>query len=167
MVQSGVPLLAGSQIRCADPRYRARCPPTHPVGPHALTPANRHMATSKVCQFLATAASIGASMRVIWLINKASYLKVMQQVSFCALSPSSRPRLSSQLRLLANPRARRSARSGSCPSSCSRSATRSYPSACGMRGCGTLVSASVLECEGAVQWPYRVCMYHSCGLAWL
>lgn len=47
-----------------------------------LTLANRHMATSKICQFLATVVSIGASTRVIWLINKASYLAVMQQVSF-------------------------------------------------------------------------------------
>lgn len=52
-----------------------------------LTPANRHVATSRLCQFLLTAASIGSSMRVIWLINKESYLTVMQQVSPRPASP--------------------------------------------------------------------------------
>ncbi|CAK9781079.1 unnamed protein product [Cutaneotrichosporon oleaginosum] len=44
---------------------------------------NRHIASSKLCQFFATAACIGASTRVIWLINKESYLKVMQQGPAC------------------------------------------------------------------------------------
>ncbi|TXT14567.1 uncharacterized protein COLE_00760 [Cutaneotrichosporon oleaginosum] len=48
-----------------------------------LTTANRHIASSKLCQFFATAACIGASTRVIWLINKESYLKVMQQGPAC------------------------------------------------------------------------------------
>ncbi|BEJ08820.1 hypothetical protein CcaverHIS641_0509140 [Cutaneotrichosporon cavernicola] len=48
-----------------------------------LTSANRHIGTSKLCLFLTTAASIAASMRVIWLINRASYLRVMEQGPAC------------------------------------------------------------------------------------
>ncbi|BEJ16297.1 hypothetical protein CspHIS471_0509020 [Cutaneotrichosporon sp. HIS471] len=44
---------------------------------------NRHIGTSKLCLFLTTAASIAASMRVIWLINRASYLMVMEQGPAC------------------------------------------------------------------------------------
>ncbi|GMK55496.1 hypothetical protein CspeluHIS016_0205520 [Cutaneotrichosporon spelunceum] len=44
---------------------------------------NRHIGKSKLCQFLVTVASIAASTRVIWLINRASYLMVMEQGPAC------------------------------------------------------------------------------------